>query len=439
MVPNIGNLQVVVLMGGLGTRLKGIGSGAPKSMIDVRGRPFFYYQLSLMKACGFRDFVFCIGHGGTKVRKFFKNGRKFGVRIRYSSDGKQLLGTAGALKKASRLLNNEFLLMYGDSFMDIDYNELLYAYRAASRANKKGLLAVFKNNNRLDKSNVVFRNNRLIIYDKKTPSRAMKYIDYGIAILKKNALKGVPADKPSDLADIYRKLSIKRQLAGYEARNRFYEIGRPASLDEFRRFIHARLHVKKKAVILDRDDTLNGLVYNKKEGILDSPLKPQDVKLLPGVIKALDIIRKLGYIIATNQPAAAKGKVALGALYDVNNRLKDMLAKNGIHLEESLLCPHHPEGSRLSRERFLIKKCNCRKPAPGMLKTAIEKFNIDTPRSYMAGDSWRDVLAGRSMNLKTVFIGRYRHAAGIFGPGARPDYIFNDLYSFALYLKQEGR
>jgi D-glycero-D-manno-heptose 1,7-bisphosphate phosphatase len=199
--------------------------------------------------------------------------------------------------------------------------------------------------------------------------------------------------------------------------------------------------VKKKAVILDRDDTLNGLVYNKKEGILDSPLKPQDVKLLPGVIKALDIIRKLGYIIiiATNQPAAAKGKAALGALYDVNNRLKDMLAKNGIHLEESLLCPHHPEGSRLSRERFLIKKCNCRKPAPGMLKTAIEKFNIDTPRSYMAGDSWRDVLAGRSMNLKTVFIGRYRHAAGIFGPGARPDYIFNDLYSFALYLKQEGR
>jgi histidinol-phosphate phosphatase family protein len=226
-------------------------------------------------------------------------------------------------------------------------------------------------------------------------------------------------------------MTRKGFIFGYEVKNRFYEIGTPSSLAEFKKHIYQRLLVKKPAVFLDRDGTLNRLCFNRGTGELDSPLRAEEFKLLPKTIPALRILKSLGFtvIVVTNQPAAAKGKTTLENICQINHRFKDILAKQGIFIDDLLTCPHHPVGSPDSEEPDLIKKCECRKPRPGLLKMAIEKFNLDTSHSYMAGDSYRDVLAGRSVKMKTVFLGEYKGTH-------QPDYIFKNLYEFALFLKR---
>jgi histidinol-phosphate phosphatase family protein len=427
-------MQVVVLLGGLGTRLKNRQAHLPKAMVDVHGRPFFYYQLQLMKQYGLKDFVFCIGYKGEAIKNFFKNGRHMGVSIKYSSDGKTLLGTAGALKKAAPFLKDDFMVIYGDSYMDVDYARIIFAYRRFKRKGSKALLTVLHNKNKFDKSNVIFRNNRLLKYDKKNPTPKMEYIDYGVSILDKKLLGLVAPNKYFDLSDLYSIITRKGLMAGYEVSSRFYEIGTPSALAEFKNYIYQRVLVKKPVVFLDRDGTLNRLCIDKKTGQADSPLRPEELRLLPKTIASLRAIKSLGYaiVVVTNQPAAAKGKTTLEDIYKINDRLRDVLVKRGVILDDLLLCPHHPVGAPHSKERELIKECECRKPRPGMLSLAIEKLNLDRSGSYMVGDSCRDILAGRSVKVKTVFLGEYK------GPH-QPEYIFKNLYEFALFLKRTSK
>ncbi|MCM8795316.1 MAG: HAD-IIIA family hydrolase [Candidatus Omnitrophica bacterium] len=432
-------IQVVVLMGGRGTRLGDSHLDTPKSMVDIYGRPFFWYQLQLMKYYGLRNFIFCVGYKAELIKSFFKDGCRFGVNIRYSFDGKELLGTGGALKKAEPFLEKDFMVIYADSYMDVDYREIVSVYYEVKKEQgKKALLTIFKNKNRYDKSNVIFKNNRLLKYDKINTSEEMEYIDYGISILDKGVLAGIPRNKYFDLSNLYSILVKDGLMAGYEVRNRFYEIGRPSSLKEFKKFIYQRAFVKKPAVILDRDGTLNALCLNEETGQLDSPLKPNDLKLLPKTIDALRIIKSLGYtiIVITNQPQAAKGKITLAKLYRINNELKDILAKNRIFMDDYLICPHHPLGSIYTKDQFLIKDCKCRKPKPGLFKIAREKFNLDIPNSYVVGDSYVDILAGKAVKMKTVFLGEYKCDACQLLKGHRPDYVFKNLYEFAIFLRK---
>lgn len=435
-------MQVVVLLGGLGTRLNKLEPNIPKAMVDIYGKPFFYYQLQLMKWRGFRNFIFCIGHKGDTIKAYFRNGHRFGVSIRYSYDGEKLLGTAGALRKAFPFLKKDFIVIYGDSYIDVDYSELVYTYyKIKTKENKKGLLAIFKNENRYDKSNIVFKNNGLLKYDKKNISLDMKYIDYGISILDKSIIEKIPKAKYVDLASVYHNLVDKGLMAGFEVKNRFYEIGRPSSLNEFKKFIQHRMSFKKPAIFLDRDGTLNEISFNEDTEQLDSPLELEQLKLLPKAISALRILKSLGYIliVITNQPAAAKGKTTLDKLYEINNKFRDILAKDKIYLDDIFICPHHPTGSPYSKESFLIKNCNCRKPKTGFLNTAIRKFNIDKNSSYIVGDSYTDILTGRSANIKSVFLGQYKCDACQFLKDHKPDLVFDNLYNFACYLKNSGR
>lgn len=433
------DIQVVILLGGLGTRLSDAGFNGPKAMIDIYGKPFFYYQLHLMKQYGLKNFVFCIGYKGDVIKSFFQDGHRFAVNIKYSCDGRGQLGTGGALRKALPLLKEDFMVIYGDSYMDVDYSELVYTYyRVKKDEGKKGLMAVFKNKNRYDTSNVIFKGGKLLKYDKQDISSDMEYIDYGISILNKNVVKKIPKGKYFDLSCLYRELVKKELISGYEAKKRFYEIGAPSSLHKTKKFIYQNVILKKPAVLFDRDGTLNPLVYNDNTEELDSPLDPEKTALLPGVVNSLRMIKRLGYniIVITNQPAAAKGKTTLGKLYEINNRLRDILAEKDIYLDDILICPHHPVGSRYCKERFLIKKCMCRKPKPGLINTAVKKFNIDLDKSYMVGDSYTDIQAGKSAGLKSVFIGKYKYDGCRYMKGYRPDYVFNSIYDFACYLKK---
>ncbi len=163
-------------------------------------------------------------------------------------------------------------------------------------------------------------------------------------------------------------------------------------------------------MFLDRDGVINEIVFNENTEQLDSPLSVKEFRFIDGAIEGLKKLRNKGYkiFIVTNQPAAAKGKVALATLYDVNGSMLDELEKNGIEVDALSVCPHHPVGAERTQERFLIQKCDCRKPKTGMLFDILKKYNIDKTVSFMIGDSFTDILAGKRVGLKTAFIGDFK-------------------------------
>jgi NDP-sugar pyrophosphorylase family protein len=226
---NIAEIPVALLAGGLATRLHPVTRTIPKALVQVAGRPFIEHQLDLLRRNGITDVVLCLGYLGEQVRAHLGEKPWHGVRLRYSFDGDRLLGTGGAIRQALPMLGEQWWVMYGDSYMDIDYAGVLRAFDAAPRA--LGLMTILRNEGQWDKSNVIFQNGRLLRYDKKNPSREMKHIDYGVALLRRGAADRI-AEGKSDLADLYGQLVARGEMIGYEVSRRFYEIGTPASLAE---------------------------------------------------------------------------------------------------------------------------------------------------------------------------------------------------------------
>ncbi len=213
---------VAILAGGLASRLRPLTETVPKSMIPVLGRPFLEHQLVLLREQGFTDIVCCIGFLGEQIRETFGDGSRFGVRLRYSVDGETLRGTGGALLAAMALLSEPFLVLYGDSYLAVPFGPIL---RAFDQQRYDGLMAVFRNGNQFDRSNVIFREGRIIEYNKKQFVPEMEHIDWGLGILKKTAFDPFRDRTAFDLAEVYENLVVRGRLMGYEVFERFYEIG----------------------------------------------------------------------------------------------------------------------------------------------------------------------------------------------------------------------
>src|SRR6201996_5760736 len=217
---------VAILAGGLATRMHPVTQTIPKSMIEVAGRPFIEHQLELLRAEGVQNVVLCVGHLGEMIESHIGDGGHFGLSVRYSFDGEKLLAPGGALRRALPLLGQDFFVLYGDSYLEIDYAAVQAAYRA--RANP-ALMTVFRNEGQWDTSNVLFDGAKIVRYDKRNPTAEMKYIDYGLGIVSRDLLKH-RGDEAFDLADVYAELVGEGRLAGFEAAKRFYEIGTPSGL-----------------------------------------------------------------------------------------------------------------------------------------------------------------------------------------------------------------
>jgi NDP-sugar pyrophosphorylase family protein len=225
----IADWPVAILAGGMATRLRPITEKIPKALVTVAGEPFLAHQLRLLRGAGLRHVVVCAGYLGEMIEAEFGDGARFEMQIEYSFDGPQLLGTGGALKRAGSLLGKNFFVLYGDSYLPIDYRE---AGRAFLGSEKPALMTVFKNDGRWDTSNVWFDGKQILRYDKKDRSPEMRYIDYGLAVLRAEAMDRWPDNEAFDLAEVYRRLAAEKQLAGYEVTQRFYEIGSPEGLAE---------------------------------------------------------------------------------------------------------------------------------------------------------------------------------------------------------------
>ncbi len=229
----LSDIPVAILCGGLATRLGDVAAGQPKALLDVAGRPFLDRQLALLRRRGFRRVVLLVGHLGERIAAHVGDGSAFGLEVRCVEDGPRLLGTGGALRRALPALGPLCFVLYGDSYTDIDFGELLAALERAPRVS--GVMAVLRNEGRWDASNALFHDGRLLRYDKRAPTPDMAHIDYGVALLRAMAIRRIPPDAPFDLADLYRDLVKERRLIGHEVGQRFWEIGSQAGLHEARR------------------------------------------------------------------------------------------------------------------------------------------------------------------------------------------------------------
>ncbi len=421
---NLSEVQVVVLMGGLGTRLKEHTKQCPKSLVSVASEPFFNYELELLKNQGFRRFLFLIGYQADQISDYYGDGSIHGISIQYCMDGEKLCGTGGAVRRALPYLDEDFLLIYGDSFMDIDYEETVFRYYKGKESGHRAIMTVLKNRNRFDTSNVIVKDGHITLYDKHTPTPEMDYIDYGVCMYERALFEEWEGEEVFDIAVIQNRLSLMGELACHIVTKRFYEIGSPESLAEFTDYVQHRFHEAHPAVFLDRDGVINEIVYNEDTELLDSAANVDQFRMFSYVPRAICELREKGYyvFIVTNQPAAAKGKTTALNLYDINTYFREQ-----VEVDDVFVCLHYPKALPMSTEPYLIRTCDCRKPKPGLIRKAMEKYKIDTERSYMVGDSFTDVLAGKAAGLQTILLGGMRCDVCARLDGNKPDYILNDL------------
>jgi NDP-sugar pyrophosphorylase family protein len=221
----------IILAGGLATRLRPMTETIPKALIDIDGEPFIAHQLRLLYQKGIRRVILCVGYLGDMLQDYLGDGSQFGMQVQYVFDGDKLLGTAGAIKKALPLIDDNFFVIYGDSYLPCDYAAVQKAF---SQQQKLGLMTVFHNEGKWDTSNVEYQNGAILNYDKKNRNERMHYIDYGLGVFNKSAFNAIPENTEYDLALLYQNLLKQNELAAYEITQRFYEVGSFNGIDELR-------------------------------------------------------------------------------------------------------------------------------------------------------------------------------------------------------------
>ncbi len=235
-------MQCLILAGGLATRMRPLTDRIPKALIPVEGRPFVDHQLAWLAGHGVTDVVLSIGYRGDEIRAHVGDGAVHGLRVCYVDEGTDLRGTAGALRLAldQGVLEERFLVTYGDSFLPIDFGGV---FRAFASDGAPALMTVFRNQGRWDQSNVIFDGRRVSLYDKHRrtrPATEFTYIDYGLSALERRIVaEEIPAGVKADLAELFFRLSVRGELAGLEVQQRFYEIGSPEGLEDFAGWLRA--------------------------------------------------------------------------------------------------------------------------------------------------------------------------------------------------------
>jgi NDP-sugar pyrophosphorylase family protein len=228
-------MQCVILAGGLGTRMRPLTETCPKTLLPAGGRPFAWHQLQWLAAQGITEVIYSIGHQGNMIRRYWAEEPSPVPSIRYVDEGERLLGTAGALRLAREqgVLDASFFVVYGDSFLPVEFASIWCAFQASRQP---ALMTVLRNEGRWDRSNVIYQPGRVMLYDK-AAAPGMQYIDYGLSCFRHDLFDDLAH---SDLAGVFHDLSLEGRLAGFQVHERFYEIGSPAGLRDFEQYLETR-------------------------------------------------------------------------------------------------------------------------------------------------------------------------------------------------------
>lgn len=407
-------MKCVIMAGGKGTRISSVASDIPKPMIKISGKPVLEHEIDCLREQGFTDILITVSHLGNVIMDYFGDGSKlspvdgkpFGVHIDYYFE-KEPLGNAGALFEVKNKLNEDFLLLNADAMFHVDFS------RFAEYHKKHGGLATLfthPNNHPYDSGVLIADDeNRVQGWLTKEDVRPKFYrnrVNAGLHILSPKLLEKRPDTPKVDLdRQILKPLAETGELVVYDSPEYVRDMGTPeryerVCIDWETGLVKGRnLLNKQKAVFLDRDGTINKYV-----GFLRNI---EEFELLDGAAEAIRLINESGYlaIVVTNQPVIARGEVTESNLRMIHNKMETLLGMEGAYIDALYYCPHHPDKGFEGEVPELKVECGCRKPKPGMLLAAAEKYNIDLSKSWMIGDGKNDIMAGTAAGCRTALIG----------------------------------
>ena len=394
-------MQAVIMAGGKGTRLATITKDVPKPMVPIMGKPLLEYQIENLKENGVNNIILVIGHLGNVIKDYFGDGKKFGVNISYYYE-EEPLGTAGALDKIKDVLEDTFFIVFGDLFINVDFDRFLDFHN-----NKKSLLTLFShpNSHPYDSDIVIVNNdNKVIGWSYKKEERKEDYrnlVNAGLYVINKNIIitkveeikRQLNIEKIDLEKDIIIPLISEGLIYVYQSSEYVKDVGTPDRLakvtnDYLRGICESRnLDHKQKCIFLDRDGTINdylGYITNK-----------DDIIIKDDVCEAIKLINESEYlsVVITNQPIISKGLCTKKDLDKINNRIHTLLGYKHAYLNGLYYCPHDDNDN-----------CECRKPKIGLLNKAAKEFNIDLNSSWFIGDTYKDIQTGKNANMKTILL-----------------------------------
>ena len=411
-------MKTVIMAGGRGTRISELFPNIPKPLIPIAGIPILEREICSLREQGFVDIIITVSYLHKKIEDYFKDGKHLGVNISYFVE-KTPLGNAGALFKLKRQLGKEpFLLLNADAMFDVDFNRMVRFHQSHG-----GLVTLFThpNSHPFDSGLILADENgcveKWLTKEDVRPEFYCNRVNAGLHVIDPKVLDIASIDEDligTEVNGTVLKVDLDRMLlkplAGsgkifcYDSPEDVKDMGTPerykSVTKDFDNGIIQKKNLKNKqrAVFLDRDGTINKYV-----GFLRDI---NQFELIDGVAKAIKKINEAGYlaIVVTNQPVIARGEVSYTELDDIHRKMETLLGLEGAYVDGIYFCPHHPHKGYPGEIEDLKIVCDCRKPKPGMLLKAAERFNINLEESYMIGDGENDIYAGKNAGCKTVLV-----------------------------------
>lgn len=421
--------EVAILAGGMGTRLLTRSGDLPKPMVSVSGKPLLHHQIELCRKHGFENIALLVQYRHEKIFEYFKDGSSFGVNLIYEIENHPR-GTFGALHDSLPIMADRFLVLYGDTFLDVDLRKLWNAHEASGAAST---LFLHPNDHPQDSDLVKIDENcivrEILSYPHPATLEVRNLVNAGLYVIDRIALKGLtPEGSKADIAKqmFPRMLQLGLRLFGYVSPEYIKDMGTPERLDKVERDFTAGLpellssRQLRRAIFLDRDGTINREVSHLKS--------PEQLELLPNAAKAIRKLNRNGVlaVVVTNQAVLARGDVTFEDLARIHAHLEYLLGYEGAYIDEFYFCPHHPESGFHGEVAELKIACNCRKPEPGLIVKACEDLGIGRGDSWMVGDTTSDIEAGRRAGVRTVLL-RTGHAGSDYKHAIRADYTAPNL------------
>lgn len=411
----------VLQAGGKGTRMRELtGDRLPKPLLRLGGRPMLEWQVRNLKKYGLTEFVIIVGHLGEQIEAYFGDGSQFGVHIRYIME-QEPLGSGGALAYLRNSLGGfkHLLVALGDVMFDIDLPRFVDFHEAAGAA---ATLLVHPNAHPQDSDLIVLEEpvydigspipgsycGRVLRFDDKASARNYYYdncVNAGLYMLEPEVVQGLGEARRLDLErEVLLPYLAQGRLFGYRTTEYVKDAGTPARFRAAEAELAAGIWAEKnleqpqRAIFFDRDGTLN--VYR---GLISVP---EELDLLPGAADAVRLVNGSGRLalVVSNQPTVARGMCSVAGVQEINRRLGVLLGNEGAYLDDIVFCPHHPERGYPEENPAYKIPCHCRKPDTGMVEVLAKRWNIDTGRSWLVGDSSRDVECGQKAGLRTALV-----------------------------------
>ena len=400
--------EAVVLAGGFGSRLeKIIGKNLPKPMALISNRPLLEWILMSLKDNGIKSVLLLLHHHHDVIQDYFKDGKAYGLNITYSIEEKPR-GTAGAIFDNLHLLQDQFYIIYGDTFFDIDLNsfkkfkkkddQMISFIHPSSHPEDSDLVKI----NTENKITKIFRlKNETSEYHRNLTNAALYFTEKS-AFKSKNLLSNGIVDISKDL--IPKLIDDNQSIRGYISSEYIKDMGTPKRYETVNNHTSKGIHkllskkVKRKCIFLDRDG-----IINFERGHLSDI---DQFSLRPEIIEILKCINNSGFlsIVVTNQPVIARGELDIKGLTNIHNKMEMELGFKNVYLDAIYYCPHHPDSGYEGEVKELKIDCDCRKPKPGLINQAVQDFNIDVNSSWLIGDNIRDVEAAIAAGVNPILL-----------------------------------